>query len=121
MLMTESMLRSIISRTILIETVNAQMDQLEAELETIDAKVEKVFTLNMPKLNKAAAKDKKDGVLSDQKVGDEAVGVTGAIGLGLAIPMFLKLAGYAAKAFGNSLAKMESFLGGDNIEGLGDE
>lgn len=121
MLMTESMLRSIISRTILIETVNSQMDQLETELESIDVQVEKVFAQMMPKLDKAVAKDKQEGVLDDQKVGDEALGVTGAIGLGLAIPMFLKIAGYAAKAFGNSLAKMESFMGGDNLEGLGDE
>ena len=121
MLMTESMLRSIIARTILVENTDRQMDQLESELESADLQIEKVFAKAMPKLDKAVAKDKEEGVLDDQKVGDEALGVTGALGLGLAIPMFLKLAGYAAKVFGNSLAKMESFVGGNNLEGLGDE
>ena len=122
MLLTENQLRHIIRRTIIIENHEKEVKQLEASLDTQDAKVEKMMMAAMSKMDKAVAKDKKEGVLDDENVGDEAFTVTAALGLGLAIPLFLKIAGYAAKTLGNSLAFLEKHaMDGDNLEGLGDE
>ena len=122
MLLTENQLRHIVRRTILIENQKKEIKNLEASLDAQDAKVEKMMAAAMSKMDKAVAKDKEEGVLQDGNVGDEALTVTAAIGLGLAIPLFLKIAGYTAKALGNSLAFIEKHaMGQTYLQGLGDD
>ena len=121
MLMTETQLRSIIRTTLIIENEEKQINKLESKLDAADAQLEKMMSKALPKMDKTARKDKKDKVLDDGNVGDEAI-VAGAIGFGLSIPLFLKLCGYAAQALGNTLGWLESKLtSSDDLADIGDQ
>ena len=106
MLMTESQLRGVIRKAIILEDV-------EKKIDAIDDKTEKIMSKSDALLDKSL--DKLDDLLDQEEeghVGDE-IAITGAImgsiGLGLALPTIAKVISKIAKVIGATIDAAEDF------------
>lgn len=118
MLMTESQLRMIVSRSILLEQEEKQMAAID---KVVDKQVARTDTFCDDVL------DKLDDIMEEeeeQPAGDEALfSVGGALGFAVALPVIMKALGKIAKVVGMGLGKMEEVLTGgrsDDMADLGD-
>ena len=114
MLITESQLREVIRKAIILENV-------EKKIDAIDNKTEKIMSKSDALLDKSL--DKLDDLLDEEEegnVGDE-VAITGAImgsiGLGLALPTVLKVISKIALVIGSTIDGIEDFATFGQSEG----
>lgn len=105
MLITESQLRGMVRKAIILEDV-------EKKIDLIDTKTDKIMSKSDPLLMKSL--DKLDELLDQEEegaVGDESVVgmVLGSVGLGLALPTILKVISKIAKYIGLTIDAAEDF------------